>query len=55
MINLYSETFHNKHIQYRDIFCQTQLQLDDPTQLQLVGVGVDFVYPLEEEGRRKEE
>ena len=23
-------------------FCQTPLQLADPTQLQLVGVGVDF-------------
>ena len=23
------------------------------TQLQLVGVGVDFVFPLEEEGRRR--
>ena len=35
---------------------QTQL---NPTELQLVGVGVDFVFPLEEgrkeEGRRKEE
>ena len=29
-------------------FCQTPLQLADPTQLQLVGVGVDFVFPLEE-------
>ena len=33
------------------------LQLANPSQLQLVGVGVDFVFPLkgrkEEEGRRK--
>ena len=38
------------------IFCQTQLQLADPTQFQLVVVGVDFVFPLEEEeeeGRRR--
>ena len=26
-------------------FCQTPLQLADPTQLQLVEVGVDFVFP----------
>ena len=28
-------------------FCQTPLQLADPTQLQFVGVGVDFVFPLD--------
>ena len=33
--------------------CQTSLQLADPTYLQLVGVGVDFVLPLEEEGRKE--
>ena len=32
-------------------YCQTPLQHADPTQL--VGVGVDFVFP--QEGRRKEE
>ena len=34
-------------------FCQTPLQLANPTQLQLVGVGVDFVFlrKEEEEGR----
>ena len=31
-------------------FSQTPLQLATPTQLQLVGVGVDFVFPLEVEG-----
>ena len=36
------------------LFCQTPLQLANPTQLQLVGVGVDFLFPLEEEGRKKE-
>ena len=44
-------------------YCQTPLQLANPTQLQLVGVGADFVFLLEEkegknEGRkegRKEE
>ena len=30
--------------------CQTALQLANPTQLQLVGLGVDLVFPLEEEG-----
>ena len=32
------------------VLCQTQLQLANQTQLQLVGGGVDFVFPLEEEG-----
>ena len=37
-------------------FCQTPLQLANPTQLQLVGVGVDTVFPRKkEEGRRKKE
>ena len=39
------------------IFCQTLLQLADPTQLKLVGVGVDFVFPKEgrkEDGRKEE-
>ena len=38
------------------IFCQTLLQLANPTQLQLVGEGVDFVFPRKEgrkEGRKK--
>ena len=35
-------------------FCQTPLQLANPTQLQLVWVGVDFVFPRKE-GKRKEE
>ena len=26
-------------------FCQTPFQLADPTQLQLIGIGVDFVFP----------
>ena len=34
-------------------FCQTPLQLVNPTQLQLVGEGVDFVFPLEEEEEEK--
>ena len=34
--------------------CQTPLQLVDPTQLQLVGVVVAVVFPLEEEEGRKE-
>ena len=33
--------------------CQTLLQLADPSQPQLVGVGVDFVFPVE--GRKEEE
>ena len=33
-------------------FCQTPLQLANPTQLQLVGVGVDFVF-LRKEGERR--
>ena len=33
--------------------CQTPLQLANPTQLQLVGEGVDFVFPrIMKEGRR---
>ena len=39
-------------------YCQTPLQLANPTQLQLVWVGVDFVFPRkkeEEEGRRRKE
>ena len=37
------------------IFCTVQLhsKLADPSQLQLVGVGVDFVFPSQEEGRRR--
>ena len=38
-------------------FCQTPLQLANPTQLQLVGVGVDVVFPWKKEGtqtRRKD-
>ena len=38
------------------LYCQTPFQLANPTQLPLVGVGVDFIFPLEEEeGRKKEE
>ena len=33
--------------------CQNPLQLADTTQLWLVGVGVDFVFPCHKEGRRK--
>ena len=34
------------------LFCQTPLQLENPTQLQLVGEGVDFVFPWKKkEGR----
>ena len=36
-------------------FCQNPLQLADPTQLQLFGVGVDFVFPWKEGRRRKKE
>ena len=51
---------HGSHYSYpskrRDCFCQTPLQLANPTQLQLVGVGVDFVYPRKKkEGRRRKE
>ena len=36
--------------------CQTALQLANSTQLQLVGEGVDFVFPRKkEEGRKKKE
>ena len=40
---------------YRNNFCQTPLQHANITQLQSVGVGVDFVFPMEEEEGRKEE
>ena len=33
---------------FRVYFCETPLRLADPTQLQLVGVGVDFVFPWKE-------
>ena len=36
-------------------YCQTPLQLANPTQLQLVGVGVDFVFPREEEEQQQQE
>ena len=36
-------------------FCQTPLQLAYPTQLQLVGEGVDFVLPLSQEQEEEEE
>ena len=36
-------------------YCQTPLQLANPTQLQLVGEGVDFVFPRKKEEGRKEE
>ena len=36
-------------------FCQTPLRLADPTQLQSVGVGVDFVFPRREGSRKEEE
>ena len=35
-------------------YCQTPLQLANPTQLQLVREGVDFVFPWKE-GRKKKE
>ena len=38
------------------VFCQTPLQLANPTELQLDGVGVDFVFPChnnKKEGRSK--
>ena len=37
----------------RHFFCQTPLKLADPTELQLVGVGADFVF-LWKEGRRNQ-
>ena len=33
-------------------YCQTPLQLANPTQLQLVWVGDDFVFPRKKEGRK---
>ena len=36
-------------------FCQTPLQLANPTQLQLVGEGVDFVLPLSQQQEQQEE
>ena len=36
-------------------FCQTPLQLANPTQLQLVGEGVDFVFPRKKEEEEEEE
>ena len=35
------------------INCQTQLQLENPTQLQLVWVGVDFVFPRKNNKKNK--
>ena len=37
------------------MYCQTPLQLADPTQLQLAGEGVDFVFPQEEQRRKEQE
>ena len=36
-------------------FCQTPLQLADPTQLQLVGKGDDFVFPWRKKKKKKKE
>ena len=38
---------------YEFKYCQTPLQLANPTQLQLVGEGVDFVFLRKEEGRKE--
>ena len=35
------------------LFCQTPLQLANPTQLQLVWVGVDFVFPRKKNKKNK--
>ena len=34
--------------------CQNPLQLANPAELQLDGVGVDFVFPCHKEGRKEE-
>ena len=36
-------------------YCQTTLQLANQTQLQLVGEGVDLVFPQKKKEERKEE
>ena len=46
---------NTKTLKNKNLFtqcCQTPFQLANPNQLQLVGVGVGFVFPLEE-GRKK--
>ena len=57
MTNLFISQVALTYKWYEMSFCQTPLQLANPTQLQLVVVGVDFVFPLEEEDEegRKEE
>ena len=35
-------------------FCQTPIKLADPTQLQFVGVGVDFVFPCHKKTKNEE-
>ena len=47
-LNLVSKLYRLVLFRVPVAYCQTPLQLADPTQLQLVGVGVDFVFPLEE-------
>ena len=49
----FTSVIRSSECQIRELFCQNPLQLADPTQLQLVEVGVDFVFPRKE-GRRKE-
>ena len=55
-LNLVSKLYRLVLFRVPVAYCQTPLQLADPTQLQLVGIGVDFVFPLdeEEEGRKEE-
>ena len=36
-------------------FCQTPLQLANPTQLQLVGEGVDFVFQRKKKKKKEEQ
>ena len=58
LLHLFRAKFMNiTAIVHRNKFCIVKLLSDLRilTQLQLVGVGVDFVFPLEEEEGRKKE
>ena len=43
--NLLRSVLSIKRVAFRNICCQTPLQLENPTQLQLVGVWADFIFP----------
>ena len=48
-------TYSLNHLLIEFKYCQTQLQIADPTQLQLIGVEVDFIFPCHKKKERRKE